>query len=150
MAHKTTSKAECRFCAIVAGTGPARIVWRSAATVGFLDHRPLLPGHCLLAPREHHAVLTEVPAEARDALFADAQVLIGAIECGLAADGHFLAINGRISQSVPHLHLHLVPRHKGDGLFSPKLVWRRRPYRSDAEADAIQQRIIAALDALSD
>jgi histidine triad (HIT) family protein len=146
VARKTTSGAECPFCAIVAGAAPTRIVWRSAATVGFLDHRPLLPGHCLLVPRAHYAVLTDLPAESRDALFADAQVLIGAIERGLAADGHFLALNGRISQSVPHLHLHLVPRRKGDGLFSPKLVWRRRPYPSDAEADATRQRIVAALE----
>lgn len=135
----------CPFCAVVAGAAAAHVVWRSDASVGFLDHRPLLPGHCLLVPRRHCAVLTELPAESRDALFADAQALVGAIERGLDADGHFLAINGRISQSVPHLHVHLVPRRQGDGLFSPKLVWRRRPYASDAEAEAIRRRIVAAL-----
>lgn len=137
---------QCPFCAIAQGEGDARVVWRSDATVAFLDHRPLLPGHCLLIPKVHIGVLPDLPADARDALFADAQILVGAIERGMEADGHFLAINGKISQSVPHLHVHLVPRWKGDGLFSPKLVWKRRPYRSEAEADEVQRKIVAALE----
>ena len=138
-------EAKCPFCAIADGAADARVVWKTTATVAFLDHKPLLPGHCLLVPRAHCAVLTELPAGMRDALFANAQILVGAVERGMGADGHFLAINGRISQSVPHLHVHVVPRRKGDGLFSPKLVWKRRPYRDEAEADDVQRRIMAAL-----
>jgi len=119
----------CQFCEIVAGHVPAEIVWRSENALAFLDHRPLFPGHVLLIPIEHYATLADVPNNLVGPLFQTAQHLQCAVETAMQAEGSFIGINNRVSQSVPHLHVHIVPRRKGDGLKG--FFWPRRPYESD-------------------
>jgi histidine triad (HIT) family protein len=119
----------CSFCEIAAGRVPAEIVWRDESALAFLDYRPLFPGHVLLIPIEHHATLAELPQNLVSPLFEAAQNLQRAVEAAMEAEGSFVAINNRVSQSVPHLHVHIVPRRKGDGLKG--FFWPRRPYESD-------------------
>ena len=138
-------KQACVFCAIARGETEAFRVFEDELCVAFLDHRPLLHGHCLLVPKRHVETLPELPEGLVAPLFGAAQLLARAVETGLAADGSFLAINNKVSQSVPHLHVHVVPRWKNDGLFSAKLVWKRTPYRSDAERRAVQEKIRQAV-----
>ena len=140
-------RASCLFCGIAAGTIPARVVLADDALVAFLDTGPLLPGHVLIVPRAHHDTLDDLPASLVGPLFATVQRISIAVQAAMLADGSFVAVNTRVSQSVPHLHVHVVPRREKDGLFSPKLVWHRRPYPSDSEADAVAERIRRALQA---
>ena len=135
----------CAFCRIARGEAPARVVYEDEVGLAFLDHRPLLPGHCLLVPKAHHETLTDLPPALVGPLFAAAQALARAVETGMAADGSFVAVNNRVSQSVPHLHVHVVPRWRKDGLFGRNFVWARRPYESEAAADAARDAIRAAL-----
>jgi histidine triad (HIT) family protein len=137
--------ASCVFCAIAAGQIPARIVHADDELVALLDTRPLLPGHVLVVPRAHHETLDDLPRSLIGPLFAAVMRISIAVQAAMPADGSFVAVNTRVSQSVPHVHVHVVPRRNNDGLFSPKLVWRRRAYPSDAEADAVADRIRAAL-----
>ena len=104
-------------------------------TLGFLDRRPLFPGHVLLIPREHHETMADANPDLIAALFADARRLAVAVEHGLGADGSFVAVNNRVSQSVPHLHVHVVPRRRKDGLRG--FFWPRNAYRDDAHADEV-------------
>jgi len=136
----------CVFCGIGAGTIPARIILADDQVVAFLDTSPLRAGHVLAMPRVHHETLDDLPAALVAPLFTAVQRLSIAVQIALAADGSFVAVNTRVSQSVPHLHVHVVPRHAKDGLFSPKLVWHRRPYPSDEEADGVATRIRQALE----
>jgi histidine triad (HIT) family protein len=119
----------CLFCGIVSGEIPAEIVWRSPDAVAFLDIRPLFPGHILLIPAGHVATLADLPAAQVGPLFQAVQKLESAVERALDAEGTFIAINNRVSQSVPHLHIHIVPRRKGDGLKG--FFWPRHAYDSD-------------------
>jgi histidine triad (HIT) family protein len=135
----------CVFCEVVRGEREAAVVYEDAETVAFLDHKPLLHGHCLLVPRRHVETLGELPAELAARLFANVQRLAGAVERGLEAAGAFVAINVKISQSVPHLHVHVVPRWKGDGLFSHKLLWKRAPYASETQKQEVREKIRRAL-----
>jgi len=135
----------CIFCDIVAGRVPAYRVLEDDQTVAFLDHRPLLPGHVLVVPRTHYATLGDLPADTVGPLFLDVQRLALAVEYGLQADGSFVAVNIRISQSVPHLHVHVVPRRKNDGLFGKTFQWMRRPYPSTEAIVEVQRAIQAAL-----
>jgi histidine triad (HIT) family protein len=120
---------KCLFCEIIAGHIPAEIVWRGEGWLAFLDHKPLFPGHVLLVPDRHYETLADVPPELTGPLFQAAQKLELAVERAMQAEGSFIAINNRVSQSVPHLHVHIVPRRKGDGLKG--FFWPRRPYESD-------------------
>jgi histidine triad (HIT) family protein len=133
----------CVFCDIVAGTAPAYQVYADADCIAFLDHQPLRPGHVLLVPRTHWPTLGDLPGAQVGPLFQVVQRLALAVERGLQADGSFVALNIKVSQSVPHVHVHVVPRHKGDGLFGRNYQWIRRPYPS-AEVMAETQRAIAA------
>jgi len=135
--------ATCAFCSIVRGETPAAVAYEDEASVAFLDRRPLFPGHVLLVPRVHCETLADLPAELLAPLFGAAQLLQRAIERGLDADGVFLAVNNRVSQSVPHLHVHLVPRREKDGLKG--FFWPRGRYASDAEMDDVAARIRAAV-----
>jgi histidine triad (HIT) family protein len=135
----------CIFCDIVAGRVPAYRVLEDDTTVAFLDHRPLLPGHVLVVPRIHYETLGELPADQVGPLFVNVQRLALAVEHGLNADGSFVAVNIRISQSVPHLHVHVVPRRKNDGLFGKTFQWMRRPYPSTEAIVEVQRAIQAAL-----
>jgi histidine triad (HIT) family protein len=137
----------CVFCAIIAGSTPAKRVFEDAHVLAFLDHRPLLPGHVLVVPRTHYETLGELPTDEVGPYFLAVQRLASAVERGLKADGSFVAINIRISQSVPHLHVHVVPRRKGDGLFGKSFQWMRHPYPSEAAMVETQHAIQAALAA---
>jgi histidine triad (HIT) family protein len=137
----------CIFCDIVAGVVPAYRVLEDDRTVAFLDHRPLLPGHVLVVPRTHYETLGDLPSDEVGPLFVNVQRLALAVERGLHADGSFVAVNIRISQSVPHLHVHVVPRRTGDGLFGKTFQWMRRPYPSEAAIVEVQRAIQAALAA---
>jgi histidine triad (HIT) family protein len=139
--------ADCPFCRIAAGEADeALVVLEDDATVGFLDNRPLFPGHTLLIPRAHIETLADLPDEALPELFTNARLLARAMEEGLGAEGSFVAINNRVSQSVPHLHVHVVPRRKGDGLRG--FFWPRHKYESDAHlhetADRLRQSLAGA------
>jgi histidine triad (HIT) family protein len=137
----------CVFCDIVAGAISTYVVFDDQRTLAFLDHRPLLPGHVLVVPKTHFETLGDLPSEQVGALFTVVQRLAVAVERGVKADGSFVAVNIRISQSVPHLHVHVVPRRKGDGLFGKTFQWVRRPYPSESAIVEMQRAIRAALQA---
>jgi histidine triad (HIT) family protein len=137
---------KCVFCDIVAGSVPAYVVYSSDSVLAFLDHRPLLPGHVLVVPRTHYPVLADLPAEEVGPLFLAVQRLSSAVETATNADGSFVAINIKISQSVPHLHVHVVPRRKGDGLFARTFQWIRHPYPNEAVIREMQAAIKRALE----
>ncbi|VXB91719.1 HIT family protein [Nocardioides sp. AX2bis] len=128
----------CVFCAVVAGESPADVVLDEPHLVGFLDRRPVFKGHVLLVPRTHVATLPDLPAALRDPFLEAAQRLATAVVDGLGAQGSFVAMNNTVSQSVPHLHLHVVPRTKGDGLRG--FFWPRTRYE-DGEAPTYAARL---------
>ena len=108
--------AGCTFCDVVSGQIRSVIVFEDQDCLGFLDQRPLFPGHSLLVPKKHVETLIDLPDELVSSLFSAARLLAEAIENACHAEGSFVAINNKVSQSVPHLHVHIVPRRKGDGL----------------------------------
>jgi len=118
-------------------------VFEDAVSVAFLDHRPVFPGHCLLIPRTHYETLIDLPPELVEPLFANARKLAEGVERGLSADGSFVAVNNRVSQSVPHLHIHIVPRRKKDGLRG--FFWPRQHYADDSERRRVRDALRAAL-----
>ena len=132
----------CTFCDIISGRTPAHLVLDDELAVAFLDHRPVFKGHVLLAPREHVETLVDLPGELVDPLFTRARTLARMVETGLGADGTFVAINNRVSQSVPHLHVHVVPRRRKDGLRG--FFWPRTKYENNAEMAGYAERIRAA------
>lgn len=136
--------AECVFCRIVAGALPAHVVSSTEQTLAFLDARPLFPGHVLVVPRVHHETLPDLPAELLAPLFAEVQRIARALPAALGAQGTFVASNNKVSQSVPHLHVHVVPRTKGDGLKG--FFWPRHAYESDDAMAQIAQRIAEAIE----
>jgi histidine triad (HIT) family protein len=129
----------CPFCAIARGEIPASFVLREEAVCAFLDTRPVFKGHVLVVPREHTDDLLALPAPLVSPLFTAVQRIARAVEEGLGADGSFTAVNTKISQSVPHLHVHVVPRRKGDGLRG--FFWPRTKYESDEEREGYARRI---------
>lgn len=131
------------FCAAVAGSLDVVPVYSSAIVFAFLDHRPVFKGHVLVVPRTHVAVLGDLPADDVGPYFRDVQRLAVAVETGLGAAGTFVALNNKVSQSVPHLHTHVVPRTKGDGLRG--FFWPRTKYASTDEAKEYAGRIAAVL-----
>jgi histidine triad (HIT) family protein len=135
----------CLFCRIAQRHEPAARVLETDAVTAFLDHRPLFPGHCLVIPREHVDTLVDLPGRLTAPLFEAAAAVARALEAGLGADGSFVAVNNRVSQSVPHLHVHVVPRRRGDGLRG--FFWPRGRYESAAEMEETRARIAGALDA---
>ena len=138
--------AGCLFCDIVAGDVDADVVLETEQVVGFLDSRPVFKGHTLLVPRRHVVTLPDLPAELRDPFLAAGQRLAAAMVEGLGAQGSFVAMNNTVSQSVAHLHLHVVPRTKGDGLRG--FFWPRTKY-ADGEAADYAGRLRGALDGTS-
>lgn len=135
---------DCLFCRIVSGEVPAVIVYEDDRSVGFLDHRPLFHGHTLLVPREHVETLGELPVTQVGAFFETVQLLSRAVEAGMDAEGTFVAMNNRVSQSVPHLHVHVVPRRKKDGLKG--FFWPRTKYKNEEEMLAVKESIAAAIE----
>ena len=138
---------DCLFCSIAAGSVPAQIVYRDHRTIGFLDVHPLFPGHVLLCPRDHHETLLDVPEDLAAPLMAKTQLLAKAVETALDAEGTFIAINNRVSQTVPHLHIHIVPRRRRDGLRG--FFWPRQTYRDDAAREAVRDAIEREVQKLS-
>jgi histidine triad (HIT) family protein len=133
----------CTFCAIAAGEIPTAFVLDEPEVVAFLDARPVFKGHVLVVPRAHTPTLAEVSPAALGPLFGTVQRLARAVEAALAADGTFVAMNNKVSQSVPHLHVHVVPRRFKDGLRG--FFWPRVRYADDAERDDYAVRIRAAI-----
>jgi histidine triad (HIT) family protein len=138
--------AVCAFCEIVAGRRDSQVVLDNERTLAFLDHRPLFPGHVLLVPRDHHETLIDLPREMIGVLFANARLLASAMERGLGADGSFVAVNNRVSQSVPHVHVHVVPRRRKDGMRG--FFWPRHPYRDEAHATETAEALRVAVTEL--
>ena len=134
---------DCLFCAIAAGDVPGFVVGATSEAVAFLDIRPVFKGHTLVVPREHRVTLADLPAPALAPYFAFVQRLTVAVEESLGAGGTFVAINNKVSQSVAHLHTHVVPRTKGDGLRG--FFWPRTKYASDDEAATYAAKIGALL-----
>lgn len=142
----TGERQQCRFCAIIRGEVSAVTVYEDDDSVAFLDHRPLFPGHTLLVPRHHVSTLAELPGPLLASLFAGARILALAVEKAMEAEGTFIAINNRVSQSIPHLHIHIVPRRRHDGLKG--FFWPRHAYRDEAEVGNVAERIHAAVTRL--
>jgi histidine triad (HIT) family protein len=136
----------CVFCGIAAGTVPATVVWRDETVCAFLDQRPVFKGHVLVVPRAHIATLLDAGSSELTAVFGAAQGVARAVETVLGADGSFLGVNTKVSQSVPHLHVHVVPRRRKDGLRG--FFWPRVPYASDQEREEIGARIRTALSTI--
>lgn len=134
---------DCAFCQIACGRVQAHIVFEDDASLAFLDIHPLFPGHVLLCPREHYETLTDLPLSMCGPIMAVTQLLARAVESAMDAEGTFVAVNNRVSQSVPHLHIHVVPRRRRDGLKG--FFWPRTPYRDEAAkvafCEAIQREI---------
>ena len=137
---------DCLFCGIVAGDTASYQIFEDEATLAFLDSRPLFPGHALLIPKQHVETLPELPPGLLAPLFGNAQLLCRAIERAFEAEGTFVAVNNRVSQSVPHLHVHIVPRRRKDGLKG--FFWPRLPYKDEEAARAAQQAVRAAIEEL--
>ena len=133
----------CLFCRIITGDIASYTVLEDDVTLAFLDHRPLFPGHCLLVPKAHHGTLIDLPTALLTPLMANAQLLARAVEHGLEAHGSFIAINNRVSQSVPHLHIHVVPRRRKDGLKG--FFWPRQRYKDEGSMVAVQQTLQRAI-----
>jgi len=138
---------DCAFCKIVRSETQSYNVFEDDITLAFLDKRPLFPGHCLLIPKSHFETLIDLPASLVAPLFQNAQLLAHAMEKGLQAEGTFVAINNRISQSVPHLHIHIVPRHTKDGLKG--FFWPRQHYKDEAAILSIQSTLRSAINQLT-
>src|SRR5215213_7702082 len=134
----------CLFCRIVSGELPATVVYEDENAVAFLDHRPLFHGHTLLVPREHVETLADLPVTLVGPYFEAAQLLTRAVQAALDAEGTFVAMNNRVSQSVPHLHVHVVPRRRKDGLKG--FFWPRTKYKSDEEMEEVKKKITAAVN----
>jgi histidine triad (HIT) family protein len=131
------------FCEILAGTRPAHVVLDEAEVVAFLDARPVFPGHCLVVPRAHVETIEQLPPDLLGVYFAAVQRVAVAVRTGMSADGTFVAINNRVSQSVAHLHTHVVPRRFKDGLRG--FFWPRQRYEDDAAMAATASAIAGAL-----
>lgn len=134
---------DCVFCAIVAGEVEAEVVHGDEETLAFLDSRPLFPGHVLLVPREHHETIEDLPPGLVEPLFANARTLAGAVRRAMSSEGTFVALNNTVSQSVPHLHIHIVPRVRKDGLRG--FFWPRNPYEDESHMAEVAERIRAEL-----
>jgi len=137
--------AACTFCSILAGDLPAHVVLDDDTALAFLDVRPLFLGHVLVVPRTHVETLTDLPAAAVGPFFERVQRITAAVRDSMGAQGTFVALNNKVSQSVPHLHVHVVPRTKGDGLRG--FFWPRTKYEDGAHADRVAATIAAALAA---
>ena len=139
----------CLFCKIAAGEIPASVVYQDANVLAFLDVSPLFPGHVLLSPREHYETLTDLPRRMAGPMMEMTQVIARAVESAVDAEGTFIAINNTVSQTVPHLHIHVVPRRRRDGLRG--FFWPRQKYKDDEACesvrDAIEREIRKALAA---
>jgi histidine triad (HIT) family protein len=132
----------CQFCRIIAGEVTANIVFEDAISIAFLDYRPLFPGHCLLITKQHYQTLLDLPQDLIGPLFSNVQFLAATVQRVMEADGSFVAINNVVSQSVPHFHVHIVPRKRGDGLRG--FFWPRQKLSAE-ELAAVQKALVDAV-----
>ena len=132
-------QSSCVFCKIAAGEIPAHMVYEDGQTMAFLDLDPLFPGHVLVCPRAHHNTLADVQADLISPLFSAVQLLAKAVEKAVEAEGTFVAVNNKVSQSVPHLHVHVVPRRRKDGLKG--FFWPKHPYHDDNAKETVRYAI---------
>ena len=130
---------DCAFCSVAVSVLPAYIVYEDRELIAFLDIHPLFPGHVLLCPREHYSTLLDLPKEMAEKTMLTLQLLAKAVEAALDAEGSFIAINNRVSQTVPHLHIHVVPRRRRDGLKG--FFWPRQRYQDEAAKEAVRDAI---------
>lgn len=137
--------ADCLFCRIARHEEQASVVLEDDLALVFLDIRPLFAGHCLVVPKQHYETMLDLPADLAGRLFVTAQAVARAVEQGMGADGTLLVLNNRVSQSVPHVHIHVVPRRFGDGLHG--FFWPRQHYADAADMERVAQSIRAALSA---
>jgi|SRR5579872_2906209 len=137
--QNSSQSMDCVFCSIVRGETPARIVFSDQISLAFLDRRPIFLGHTLLIPREHFETLEDLPSSLLGPFFSNAKLLAISVRKAMEADGTFLGINNKISQSVPHLHVHIVPRRVKDGLRG--FFWPRQKYESEEQENSIQEAI---------
>ena len=144
IADLATRDPNCRFCQIIAGDEAAHLVFEDEGSIAFLDNRPLFPGHSLLVPRDHHETLGDLPDELVGPLFANARLLSVAVPKAMRKPGSFVALNNVVSQSVPHVHVHVVPRKPKDGLRG--FFWPRTKYASEAEMRKVAGRVRKAVD----
>jgi histidine triad (HIT) family protein len=135
--------ADCIFCRIVSGEIAGHIVLDEIGVLAFLDQKPLFRGHCLVVPRAHVDTLVELPDEQIAPLFSAAKRIAAALPAALGCEGTFVAMNNHVSQSVPHLHVHVVPRRKKDGLKG--FFWPRSSYASGEEMAEVARTIRAAI-----
>ena len=133
----------CIFCKILRHPTEDDIVYENESALAFLDHRPLFPGHCLVIPKSHLETIHDLPDSLLGPFFSTVKMLAAAIEQAMQAQGTFIAANNRISQSVPHFHVHVVPRKKGDGLKG--FFWPRGKYKSAEEMTAVRNALRAAI-----
>jgi histidine triad (HIT) family protein len=134
---------QCPFCQIVSGELSSAVVFRDDSHVAFLDHRPLFHGHVLVVPRRHVMTLPELEPDEVGALFLLVRLIAAALPAGLGCEGTFVALNNVVSQSVPHLHVHVVPRTKGDGLRG--FFWPRTSYESAEQMEEVREKVSRAL-----
>jgi histidine triad (HIT) family protein len=134
---------DCIFCKILRNPAEDDIVYENESTLAFLDHRPLFPGHCLVIPKSHLETIHDLPDSLLAPFFSTVKMLAAAIQQAMQAQGTFIAANNRISQSVPHFHVHVVPRKKGDGLKG--FFWPRGKYKSPEEIAAVRNALRAAI-----
>ena len=134
---------DCRFCQIIAGDEPSHVVFEDERTLAFLDNRPLFPGHSLLVPRDHYETLADLPDDLIGPLFESARLLSAAIPKAMRKPGSFVALNNVVSQSVPHLHVHVVPRKPKDGLRG--FFWPRTKYDSEDQMREVAERVRRAV-----
>jgi histidine triad (HIT) family protein len=128
--------ADCLFCRIAARRLDAKIVFEDDASLAFLDARPLFPGHCLLIPKAHYETIADLPKDTIAHLFSNVQDLASVVKNAMQAEGTFVAANNTVSQSVPHFHIHVVPRRRKDGLRG--FFWPRHAYSSEDEMNAVR------------
>ena len=141
-------KDSCVFCQIINGDLAGVVVFEDEISVAILDHRPLFPGHTLLMPRVHYETLADLPRSKIEQFFANVQLLAKAVELAETAEGSFVALNNRVSQSVPHLHVHIVPRRRKDGLKG--FFWPRNKYQDDEHMKKTQVAIKKAVSDLAE
>ncbi len=135
---------DCKFCAFVKGEKSVNAVFEDETTFAFMDYKPIFYGHCLVVPKEHFETIMDVPDELVSKLFKNAKILSAAVKKSMSSEGILIIINNTISQSVPHLHIHIIPRKKGDGLKG--FMWPRRLYESDKQAEDIRLNIKKEVD----